>query len=303
VITLLDVVTGWLLFLSLATAVGAVGTRWVVLPPGPAAGGGSDAFSPPELRARAARLGAWGGAAVLVALGLVFGRQLLEFHDPFAPWSDDARILLLDTVWGKAWLLALPVALVMLASFHLGARGRERAWWPATASALVLGAFPAFTGHADGGHLRAFTLPADILHVWAMGAWIGGLCVLLFLERTEGRGRGEGRPGPLPTLVPRFSPLAVTCVTTLVLTGCFAAWAHVGSVGALLGTGYGRLLLTKVTVALGVAILGALNWKRFGPRSGEPRGRRALRRSATLEFFLANAVLVVTAMLVRTSPR
>jgi copper transport protein len=250
----------------------------------------------------AARLGRLAAAGLLLALALVFLRQLLEFRDPFVPWSEDAALLLRGTPWGTAWLLAGAAAVAVTVAFEVAARGHTRAWWPVTILALGLGAFPALTGHANTGDLRALTLVADTLHVWAVGGWIGGLGLVVLLDRSQRRGSfGEG-PGILPLLVSRFSPVAIACVATLVVTGTFASWVHLTGFGDLLWTAYGRLLLLKILLACGVFGLGAWNYRHLTPRLGEPTGRAAMRRSATVEFLVANLVLLVTAMLVRTSP-
>jgi len=136
-----------------------------------------------------------------------------------------------------------------------------------------------------------------------MGAWIGTLGLILMLEARHRRNGDQGPDGSLlPTLVPRFSPVAVASVATLVITGVLAAWIHLGSLSALVGSHYGRLLLLKVAVVLVVLGLGAVNWRRLTPLLGETSGQRGMRRAATLEFVLANVVLLVTALLVRTSP-
>ena len=106
----------------------------------------------------------------------------------------------------------------------------------------------------------------------------------------------------MPSLVPAFSPVAMVSVATLVLTGSVASWAHLESVSSLWTTPYGRLLLLKVVVVAGVLAMGALNWRRLTPRLSEEDGPRAMRRSALVELALANVVLIVTAVLVRTSP-
>jgi putative copper export protein len=187
-------------------------------------------------------------------------------------------------------------------SFRLAARERGGAWWSATVAALALGTFPALTGHANSGDLRPLTLMADTLHVWAVGGWIGGLALVLFLERRRRREGGAGAPSLLPVLVPRFSLLAMGSVATLAATGLFASWVHLDSVGALFMTGYGRLLLLKLALVAAVLALGAVNLKRLTPRLGESAGQEAMRRAATLEFLVANVVLAVTAILVRVSP-
>lgn len=297
---LLDLSTGWLLFLSVTVSIGAAVGRWAVLPLHSGETGGP----PSGLEESAARLGLGGAASLIVALALVLLRQILEFRDPFAPWGEDTLLLLGGTSWGTTWLVALAVTLLALAGFWLASRGRQAAWAPVTVTVLALGAFPALTGHANSGELKALTLTADILHVWAVGGWLGGLSLVLWLEWRLGRGGGDrdAANSLLPALVRRFSPLAMVCVATLVASGVTAGWIQLDGVGALFGTTYGRLLLAKVALVLGVLALGAVNWRRLTPRLGDSGGQRAMRRAAALEILLANVVLMVTAILVRTSP-
>jgi putative copper export protein len=306
VLALLNVATGWLLFASLAVMLGCALGRWTVLPrPSVAprvAPSAASSVDVEALRRAAARLGRRGAVGLLLALGLVFLRQLLEFRDPFVPWTEDAGLLLRGTPWGTAWLLAVTAAVAVTVAFQVAARGHTRAWWPVTILALSLGAYPAFTGHANTGDLRGLTLVADIFHVWAVGGWIGGLGLVVLLDRGHRRGSSGAGPSILPLLVSRFSPMAVACVATLVVTGTFASWVHLNAVGDLIGTAYGRLLLLKVLLACVVFGLGAWNYRRLTPTLGEPTGWAAMRRSATVEFLVANLVLLVTAMLVRTSP-
>lgn len=295
---LLDLATGWLLFLSLAVATGCVATHWVVL-------SARDAAPPlDDARTSVARMGAWAMSGLLVALILVAVRQFFEFRDPFAPWQEDARLLLTGTAWGRTWVAAAAGTVVAAGSFVHARRGGRVFWVVASVFTLLLDTFPALTGHANAGEHRILTLPADVLHVWAAGGWIGTLAVVLLLEASHRR-RSAGRGSPsslLPELVPRFSPLAVACVATLVATGIAGSWVHLDGIPALWRTHYGRLLALKVLVVLGVLALGAWNWKRLSPRVGEPEGSAALRRAATLELVLANVVLAVTALLVRSSP-
>lgn len=297
--TVLSALTGWALFVCLTGLVGALAGRWVLLrTPGLAdTRGGALA-----LRSLAARFGAVSALGLGVALILVFARQLVEFHDPFAPWIDDARVLLFDTGWGTTWLVAVPLAFVAWLSFRRAVNGSRWAWGLATTAALVLGLFPALTGHANGGDLRPLTVTADTLHVWAAGAWIGGLALMLILEQAHRKRGAPGEGSLLPSLVPRFSPLAMGCVATLVVTGTLAAWLHLESLQDLVTTGYGRTLLTKLALVAVVLALGALNWRRLTPRLVDHDGPAALHRAATVEFLIANAVLLVTALLVRTSP-
>ncbi len=132
--------------------------------------------------------------------------------------------------------------------------------------------------------------------------------MVLFLARGL-TGTGKASPvGPMPgesalsPLVRAFSPVAMGSVAVLVLSGTYAAWLHVPGITGLVTTGYGRALTAKLGLVAVVLSFGARNFRVLTPRLGEPEGDRALIRSAALELAVAQAVLVVTALLVRMSP-
>ncbi len=291
--TLLSALTGWLHFASLTLALGAVAARWFVLPPPPERSWTQDGVRTLGTRA----------AAVLVAATLLlFVRQFAEFRDPFAPLSEDLQLLALGTPWGLVWRWALAASVALWLAFRWAGRAPRAGWAAATLLLAWLAVVPGLTGHAAGDEeLRTLALLADALHVWAAGAWIGGLACVLYLEH---RWRREAPDGSslLPALVPRFSNVAMASVATIVATGTFAAWRHVDTVSALWTTAYGRTLLVKLSLAAFVLALGALNFKVLTPRLREAGGDTALRRAASVELVLAQLVLLVTAILVRTSP-
>ena len=289
----LDAVTGWTLFGGLVATTGAVTTRWLVLPrshPGAV---------PPAQTDDVARIGAVGALALVVGLGLFFLRQLVEFRDPFSPWSDEAS-LLLGTAWGRTWVWASVGALVLLCMFAI-ARRHPAGWWGALLLVAAVDAFPALTGHAAAAERwSVLFVAADTLHVLAAGAWIGGLATVRWLSRSHRR--SQAGMSLLPQLVPAFSPVAVAAVATLVATGALASWELLPSPGAFLTSTWGRLLLLKLVVLAGVLALGARNFRVLTPRLGSSEGNTAMRRSAALELAVAQVVLIVTALLVRTSP-
>ncbi|MDE3004006.1 MAG: CopD family protein [Gemmatimonadota bacterium] len=288
-------ITGWVLFGGLTLVTGSIAARWLILP--------RRSSREPELDARltreAARLGVIGAVAILVGLLLFFGRQLVEFRDPFSPWSAEAA-LLLGTPWGRTWLRAIIGAALLTFAFVM-ARRVPAGWVFATPLALALGAFPAFTGHAAAAdqYTPVFLL-ADTMHVWAAGAWVGGLAAVLWLELSEGR--EAPRLSLLATLVPAFSSVAMVSVAVLVLTGALASWGHLASLTTLFSTTWGRLLLAKLGVVLVVLGFGARNFRILTPRLGTDSGDRAMRRSAIAELAVMQVILIVTALLVRTSP-
>ena len=290
--------TGWLLFAGLALSIGAAVARWAILP----RAGVAEEPSQEWLRRGAARVGSAGAMLLPFAMAFYFVRQLQEFRDPFAPWTEEARLLLDATAWGRAWLWATAGSFVAVAAFLLARSGRASGWWLATPIILALGTFPALTGHAAGAEeLRFLSLMADTLHVWAAGGWIGGLAVVLYLEW-----RWRRDPGPntslFPELVPAFSRVAMVCVGALVVTGSFAAWMQLADVGALFTTGYGRTLLLKLGFVAVVLGLGGLNFRVLTPQLGIEEGNTNMRRAAAVELLVAQIVLLITAVLVRSSP-
>lgn len=105
-------------------------------------------------------------------------------------------------------------------------------------------------GHAGTGDLAGFAFPADVFHLAAAGAWLGGLVVLAV-------GLLRQPQAELADILPRWSRYAELSVLVLVVTGTFAGWRQVREWGALTHTNYGILLLVKVGLVLVILALGA----------------------------------------------
>jgi putative copper export protein len=217
-------------------------------------------------------------------------RQVDELRFPGDPLGE-ALSMLLGTAWATYWWAAVGGATILLAGSVLAIRGTVHGWWLAAAGLLPLVVYPGLTGHANAADARYLALGLDTLHVVAAGSWIGALGVIVLVGRRS-----------LERLVAAFSPMAMISVAILLATGALASWREIGSLSGYGATDYGRLLLLKVALFGIVAALGAINWRRLAPRLGTPHGDRAMVRSASLEFLIGQVVLLVTAVLVRTSP-
>ncbi|MBI0294687.1 copper resistance protein CopC/CopD [Streptomyces sp. PRKS01-29] len=117
-----------------------------------------------------------------------------------------------------------------------------------TVMAVGLAATWAMAEHASVGLQRQLAMPVDVIHLIAVGVWLGGLASLAVTLRA---GEPIGRAA-----VRRFSRLAFGSVVALVVTGLYQSWRQVGSWGALTDTEYGRWLLVKVglvVVLVGIA--------------------------------------------------
>lgn len=161
------------------------------------------------------------------------------------------------------------------------------------------------SGHAATGDLVPVALVADLVHVGAVGLWLGGLLVVLAVALPR------AQPDELRRVVPRFSSIAFASVAALVVTGVFQSWRQVGGLDALTQTTYGHLLLAKLAlfvVMVGFGYLGR-RWVQRGYRgesvdvgADDAEVVAGYRRSIRVETALGIAILAVTALLVNAQP-
>ena len=166
-------------------------------------------------------------------------------------------------------------------------------------------------GHAGTHTPRGLLICVDAAHVLCMSIWIGGLAMLLVALAVAARSvPGRDRAPLMAVVVGRFSRLATIVVAVLVGTGIVQSVVLVGSVGALFETAYGRLVLAKVALLLGLLCVGAYNQRRTLPRlrrlaaAGDGPGATdaILGRAVAAELALAIVVIGVTSVLVVTAP-
>jgi copper transport protein len=143
---------------------------------------------------------------------------------------------------------------------------------------------------------RWLTVPILIAHTTAVAFWVGAL---LPLHEAVGRLRKGSAP-----IVQRFSRIAIGAVAVLVAAGLVIAVLQVGSIGGLIGTTYGLILLTKLALVAALVGLAAINKLSLTPSlaRGEPGAAMALRRTIAAEIGLALSILVATAALGTTPP-
>ena len=147
--------------------------------------------------------------------------------------------------------------------------------------------------HAAAGGDPFLDVPVQVLHVVAVGFWLGGLLGLLVNLR--------GEPDETSArLAKRFSWLATAGIATVAITGLLRAISEVGSIDNLLASDFGHLVIAK-TALLGVlALLGAVNHFRHVPAAG--RALRGLRRIGSAELLVGGTVLILSASLVNLAP-
>ncbi|ASW54831.1 copper resistance CopC/CopD family protein [Plantactinospora sp. KBS50] len=151
------------------------------------------------------------------------------------------------------------------------------------------------TGHPVASPHSALLIAADLTHLATMAIWLGGLVFLgaFLLRRADRR--------ELRLVLPRWSRLAAVAVYWLVMAGLLQALVQVGTLSALVGSGYGRLLLVK-TALLGATLGVAAVSRRLVRRHTAPDRPGALSRLVRAEVGITTVVLAVSAVLVQTNP-
>ena len=209
----------------------------------------------------------WSGLIFAVISGgawLVLTAAAMSDQSPAEAISDGVLwTVLTQTTFGYDWLVRLVLACSLAATLapFLSAPKAKPSWldgFVAMFAAALAGSL-AWAGHAAGGlGSEAFVHPAaDVLHLLAAAAWVGALPALLVLLATAGGDETSVAIARTSTL--RFSSLGIVSVATLFVTGTINTWYLVGSLPALTETDYGRLLLEKVAVFVGMVMLAATN--------------------------------------------
>ncbi len=269
----------WLLYAGLILMVGAASTSLVVfagrLPPGAVV---------------ALRI-----AVVLAVLGLcvmVWIEKILVGAPSLLP--------LFLTREGQL-LLALGVALllcVLAVAFVDLWPARWSLWLVGIAGSAAMLVHVAAGHAASGSSLWLLNTAVQWVHLTAVGIWVGGLFWLLLGIRGAG-------PEARGAAVGRFVTVATAMLVVVLATGLARALVELGSLGALVDTGYGITLLVKVVLVAGLAGLGALNHFYWAPavRRGDagPAARKFSLNSRG-ELVVALCILAATAVLSGLAP-
>ena len=194
-------------------------------------------------------------------------------------FSDDiAWTVLSATDFGRIWIARLFIGALLAATVWFQSREVKPNWCSLfqVLLAAAFGASLAGAGHAAAtpGIPGDIHLTSDILHIVAVGAWIGGLLPYVLLLKTF-----RGEPAAI-VATQRFSNLGIFAVGTLLVTGVINTWNLVGSVGALFGTGYGRLLMVKVALFLMMLGIATVNRLQLSPRLEVDGTTRKLERNS-----------------------
>jgi len=158
-----------------------------------------------------------------------------------------------------------------------------------------------YGGHSRSQRLPQVGVPADVIHVLAISAWLGGLAVVLAVVIPAVK-----PDQALPAFL-RFGYAAERAVPIIIITGLVQSFRLHQSVGSLLTSDHGLLLLAKTGVVLAMLSLGNRNRKVLvnrrnltGPRA--EISRTILVQRSVYEFLLGAIAVGITSVLVSVTP-
>ena len=130
-------------------------------------------------------------------------------------------------------------------------------------------------------------------HLTAIAFWIGVLAPLRSLSLSKKTWPEAADLGQ------RFGEIAKFIVPLLIAAGIYMSFILVGSLNALINTGYGQALILKLTVVSLLLALAAANKLRFIPglHKNNPNAAKNLIRSISAEYVAVFAILGITAVM------
>lgn len=244
---------------------------------------------------------ALGSATLGLVLLLLGSLGVLFIQGPYGTgggWSDIARITLVqDVITTRVGLSILARVVLALLWLFLVQILRRQEWNSVTGTlVVVLGVLTSLTfplaGHPVAASLPGIYVVVDMVHVLAVGAWIGGLFVMVLL-------RGELHGDAAAGSVRRFSRIATWALPLVVVTGAAQGLHLIGGPGAVGDTDYSWILVAKAALVCLVVLLGLRARRTLATdSSATPRFDAVIR----LESIVAVVVLGLSAVLVNSSP-
>lgn len=243
------------------------------------------------------RIAAWAPVFLFIAHLIRGYAQVRSFLDPIEPFTwEMAKPILLETTWGKGWLVQVAASLIAAPLAWMAPRRPAIGLSLAGTGALLVAIASPLTGHAVE-HPWGATVGVGLhaLHILGGGLWIGTLTCLAWAALRPAR---AGDALAVARAVNVFSPVALIGSGLAVSAGVLMAWAYVGSIDAIFSTPYGLTLFRKTVALCFTAAVGFWNWKRVTPKLGTPSATVSLRRSSTVELIIGLIIIVLTALLV-----
>ncbi|MBX9243616.1 bifunctional copper resistance protein CopD/cytochrome c oxidase assembly protein [Actinotalea ferrariae] len=278
--------------LAAAVTVGALLLVVAILPSGSA----REAVGPKAWPAAGVVAGAAAAVwTVLSVVDLVLTYARITGTSPQGEGFGSQLALYLGSVSGGRTLLGVTVLAAITTVLALLITG-PRSAVVAAVPALTAFALWSQTGHASGDGNHELAVGAMFLHLVGAALWIGGLAAITLVSHHLG--------GALRTTVARWSPVAAWSLAAVTVSGLVNTTLRTGGLEDLT-TPYGTLVVVKVLLTGGLALLGLVHRRAAIPRIAPTASGRApalFWRLVAVELAVMGAVSGVAVGLGSTEP-
>jgi copper transport protein len=282
-------VVRWLYFAGLALAIGGIGFQLLV----------ARATMPARPRRRFFWVTGIGVVVVLesgIAAFLLRGEDALQL--PFSRFLyGDLSPLANGTRFGQTFIvMELGFALIAALVYLSWLLDRDSFLWVAFALGLFFVSGLSLSGHsaADAGH-SWFSELADWVHLSSAMLWVGGLVQLAIVV-------WPAWPEMRAPALRRFSRLATVLIALILAAGTYLSILRLPHVHDLWTTGYGHVLLFKLSLVALALLWGAVHHFFAVPNVERPGVVGKLGRSLVGESAVAMSVLLAAAILTDSKP-
>ncbi|WP_054309737.1 copper resistance CopC/CopD family protein [Mesorhizobium sp. 1M-11] len=207
-----------------------------------------------------------------------------------APFEQFAQAIVWKTAFGTSFVWTALIAAIALGLGLLAlVLPRDDAKPFAAVALIAVGVALAASGHASAAAPQWLTRPMVFLHGLGIAFWAGALAPLAVTLSRQAPGA--------ETFLHRFSKAIMPIVCILVIAGCVLAVIQVETLSALADTDYGRLLLAKLALVVGLFALAATNrWVLTrAAEAGQTAARHRLVRSIAAETVIVLVIFGIAA--------
>lgn len=171
--------------------------------------------------------------------------------------------------------IAVMALIISLGAIVTSTTGISAVW---LAFSVLAASLPALAGHGSGFGDHALALTANVAHVAGAVLWIGGIFVLIL--------HALRKDIPIQRSVERFSPMALIAIILVAFSGLANAYTRLNSPAELFTTGYGQVIVMKMTLILGLGVIGYLLRKRVIPQLDHMSRSMVFARTALTELII-----------------
>jgi putative copper export protein len=220
-----------------------------------------------QLSASVSRWFLWGASVGVLAASLnlfvdvaeVQGQTIFGGVSPAVVW----RFATITTV-GRLSLLRLFALLLTAGTFWVSGRWKWRLGFVSALAAAVCESLISHAAAQPAGRTSAITV--ELIHILAASLWLGVLIHLLLARPAIESAENLTDSSLVAELIRRFSPVAMTAVGLLGLSGLFLVIRYLCMPSAIPTTAYGLTLLVKLVLVVPLLYAGAVNYRVIRPR-------------------------------------